>query len=222
MEKRYLVKNRENGKFSFILLGLFLFTRTLPPFSSLINSIPIMVILFLNLGLLSMEININKNVNSLRVYVLLTLPTFLWVGVTYGFIDLSFLPDLFYVVFLNIYCRFILCYYFSFLICSFELRLLSRLHAQTLRFRLTYFLMKFLVRATTFLSKKLWRKCLSFITLCFFYLLALYTGNSIVLCLFFFIVYTYTYCSFVVIHFTSTEKLNRITYNKKLDRYFPL
>ena len=104
MKKSYLIKNRENGKFSFILLMLFLLIRCFfPPFSLLIDGIPVMVMFFLNAGLLSMEIFINKNVKSLRVYFLLTLPTFLWVSVTYGFIDLGFLPAHFYLNLLNIY-----------------------------------------------------------------------------------------------------------------------
>lgn len=223
MKKSYLIKNRENGKFHFILFTLFLSIRCFfPPFSSLINGIPVMVMFFLNSGLLFMESFINKNVKSSRVYLLLTLPTFLWVSVTYGFIDLSFLPAHFYLDLLNIYFRFILCYYLSFLIGSFEIRLLSKLHARTLRFRLTYFLMKFLIRVMALLGKKLWIKYLVFITLCFFYLWALYTGNFVVLYLIFSILYTYTYYSFVGTYFNSTKKLNRIMYNKKLDRYFPL
>jgi hypothetical protein len=223
MKKKNLLKNRESGKFAFLIVTLFLLVRLFcSPLSLWVKGVPIIGIPLLNLGLLSMEISIDQNVKSLRIYLLLTLPTFLWVSVTYGFIDLSFLPAQFYLDLLNAYCRFIFCYYLSFLICSFELRLLSRLHARTLRFRSTYFLMKFLVCVMSFLSNKLWRKYVVFIILCFLYLWALYTGNSIVLCFVFPVSYIYTYCSFVVIHFKSTEKLNRILYNKKLERYFPL
>ena len=221
MKRRHLVKNRENGKFSFILLFLFLFSRCfLPPFSFWVEGIPIIVIILLNLGLLLIEFSINKRVSPLRIAVLLTLPTFLWGSVLAGLLEINNLPDSFYLSFFNGYYRFILCYYLTFLIGSFELNQLSKVHSRFLRFNWSYFFIKFLVNITFFFNNNLLSKYFFFITLCFFYTYSLYTGNLVVLYIVLFIVYVSSYCSFTVIYFNSTKTLNKKTYDKVIKKHF--
>jgi len=221
MKRKNLVKNRENGKFSFILLFLFLFSRFfLPPFSLWIERIPIGVIILLNLGILLIEFSISKRVSPLRIALLLTLPTFLWGSVLVGLLETNNLPDTFYLSFFNGYYRLILCYYLTFLIGSFELNQLSKVHSRFLRFSWSYFLIKFLVSITFFFNNNLLDKYLFFITLCFFYTYSLYTGNLVVLYIVLFIVYVSSYCSFTVIYFNSTKTLNKKIYDRVIKKHF--